>query len=56
MDIGYAFAVSVLRQPERVALVEGPRRMTYAAWYARSKPLRAAWRKWAFAWAIISSS
>ena len=37
MDIGYAFAMSVLRQPGRVALVEGPRRMTYAAWYSEIK-------------------
>jgi 2-furoate---CoA ligase len=37
MDIGCAFAVSVRRQRQRIALVEGARRVTYAAWYSEIK-------------------
>lgn len=37
MDLGSAFAVSVRRQPNREAFVEGDRRMTYAAWYSEIK-------------------
>jgi 2-furoate---CoA ligase len=33
MDLGSAFAASVMRQPRQEALVEGNRRMTYADWY-----------------------
>ena len=33
MDLGSAFAVSVMRRPAQEALVEGGRRMTYAEWY-----------------------
>jgi 2-furoate---CoA ligase len=33
MDLGSAFAVSVLRQPRQEAIVDGDRRRTYAAWY-----------------------
>jgi acyl-CoA synthetase (AMP-forming)/AMP-acid ligase II len=33
MDLGSAFAVSVMRQPGQEAFVEGGRRMTYAEWY-----------------------
>ncbi len=33
MDLGSAFAVSVMRQPHRVAFVEGSRRLTYIGWY-----------------------
>ena len=33
MDLGSAFAVSVMRQPGQEAFVEAGRRMTYAEWY-----------------------
>jgi 2-furoate---CoA ligase len=33
MDLGTAFAVSVLRQPHSEAIVDGDRRSTYAQWY-----------------------
>ena len=33
MDLGSAFAASVMRQPRQEAFVEGNRRMTYADWY-----------------------
>src|ERR1700751_2155897 len=34
MDLGSAFAVSVKRQPDAVAVVDGVRRRTYAQWDA----------------------
>lgn len=37
MDLGSAFAISVLRQPRQVAFVEGSRRLTYADWYREIK-------------------
>jgi 2-furoate---CoA ligase len=33
MDLGSAFAASVVRQPRAEAIVDGERRRTYAAWY-----------------------
>jgi 2-furoate---CoA ligase len=33
MDLGSAFAASVMHQPRQEAFVEGNRRMTYADWY-----------------------
>jgi 2-furoate---CoA ligase len=33
MDLGSAFAMSVRRQPEQIAFVEGDRRLTYAVWF-----------------------
>ncbi|HEY1363923.1 MAG TPA: AMP-binding protein [Xanthobacteraceae bacterium] len=33
MDLGTAFAVSVLRQPHQEAIVDGDRRRSYAQWY-----------------------
>src|SRR5215510_9227621 len=33
MDLGSAFAASVMRQPRQEAFVEGGRRTTYAEWY-----------------------
>src|SRR5262249_4628633 len=33
MDLGSAFAASVVRRPHEVAFVEGNRGMTYADWY-----------------------
>jgi 2-furoate---CoA ligase len=33
MDLGSAFAVSVLRQPRQEAFVDGSKRVTYADWY-----------------------
>ncbi|MGA7490631.1 MAG: AMP-binding protein [Xanthobacteraceae bacterium] len=33
MDLGSAFAVSVMRRPRQEALVDGGRRVTYAEWY-----------------------
>ena len=33
MDLGSAFAASVMRQPRQEAFVEGGRRATYADWY-----------------------
>lgn len=37
MDLGSAFAVSVRRQPNQEAFVDGPRRVTYAEWYHEIK-------------------
>ena len=37
MDLGSAFAVSVLRQPRQEAIVEGDLRRTYAEWYGEIK-------------------
>jgi 2-furoate---CoA ligase len=37
MDMGCAFEVSVRRQGQRIALVDGTRRVTYAAWYSEIK-------------------
>src|SRR5262245_60948771 len=33
MDLGSAFAASVVRQPRAEAIVDGERRRTFAAWY-----------------------
>jgi 2-furoate---CoA ligase len=33
MDLGSAFVVSVMRQPNEIAIVDGDRRKTYADWY-----------------------
>ena len=33
MDLGSAFAVSVLRQPHQEAIVDGDRRLSYTQWY-----------------------
>ena len=33
MDLGSAFAVSVLRRPRQEAFVDGSKRLTYADWY-----------------------
>lgn len=37
MDLGSAFAVSALRQPQQFAIVDGDRRMTYGDWYREIK-------------------
>lgn len=37
MDLGSAFAVSVLRQPRQEALVDGGRRVSYADWFREIK-------------------
>jgi 2-furoate---CoA ligase len=37
MDLGTAFAVSVLRQPHQEAIVDGDRRRSYAQWYREIK-------------------
>jgi 2-furoate---CoA ligase len=37
MDLGSAFAVSVLRAPRQIAFVEGSRRVSYADWYREIK-------------------
>jgi 2-furoate---CoA ligase len=37
MDLGSAFAVSVLRQPHQEAFVDGGRRVSYAEWYREIK-------------------
>lgn len=37
MDLGSAFAVSVLRQPHQEAIVDGDRRVFYAQWYREIK-------------------
>ena len=35
MDLGTAFAASVMRQPDAQAVVDGGRRRTYAQWDAK---------------------
>lgn len=42
MDLGSVFAVSVLRRPQKEALVDGNRRVTYAAWYGEIKSVAGA--------------
>src|SRR5262249_6034451 len=37
MDLGSAFAVSVRRQPDAVAVVDGTRRRTFAQWDAEAR-------------------
>jgi 2-furoate---CoA ligase len=37
MDLGSAFAVSVLRRPHQEAIVDGDRRLSYAQWYREIK-------------------
>jgi 2-furoate---CoA ligase len=37
MDLGSAFAVTVLRAPRQIAFVEGSRRVSYADWYREIK-------------------
>ena len=37
MDLGTAFAVSVLRRPHQEAIVDGDRRRSYAQWYSEIK-------------------
>src|SRR5262245_10115235 len=37
IDLGRAFAMSVLRRPQAEAIVEGNTRRTYAAWYGEIK-------------------
>ena len=37
MDLGTAFACSVARRPDAVAIVDGNQRLTYAAWYDRAR-------------------
>jgi 2-furoate---CoA ligase len=44
MDLGSAFAVSVLRQPQQEAIVDGACRRTYAQWYAEIKSVAGALR------------
>jgi 2-furoate---CoA ligase len=45
MDLGSAFAISVLRQPRREAIVEGNRRLTYADWYGEIRAVAGALRE-----------
>ena len=45
MDLGSAFAVSVLRQPGKEAFVDGDKRLTYAAWYREIKAVAGALRE-----------
>src|SRR5713226_10050048 len=42
MDLGTAFAVSVLRQPHQEAIVDGDRRRSYAQWYREIKAVAGA--------------
>ena len=42
MDLGTAFAVSVLRGPHQEAIVDGDRRSTYAQWYREIKAVAGA--------------
>jgi 2-furoate---CoA ligase len=42
MDLGSAFAVSVLRQPHQEAIVDGDRRRSYAQWYREIKSVAGA--------------
>jgi 2-furoate---CoA ligase len=42
MDLGTAFAVSVLRGPHQEAIVDGGRRCTYAQWYREIKAVAGA--------------
>src|SRR5260370_17228709 len=44
MDLGSAFAVSVARQPGRIAIVEGDRRVSYSDWYCEIKAVGGALR------------
>src|SRR3984893_14055917 len=44
MDLGTAFAFSVLRQPNREAIVDGGRRRTYAQWYSEIRAVAGALR------------
>jgi 2-furoate---CoA ligase len=37
MDLGSAFAVSVLRRPDQEAIIDGDRRLSYAQWYREIK-------------------
>jgi 2-furoate---CoA ligase len=45
MDLGSAFAVSVLRQPHAEAIVDGERRSTYAQWYGEIRAVAGALRE-----------
>src|SRR5215470_6493605 len=45
MDLGTAFAVSVLRQPHAEAIVDGGRRSTYAQWYGEIRAVAGALRE-----------
>ena len=45
MDLGTAFAFSVLRRPSAEAFVEGGRRRTYAQWYAEIRAVGGALRR-----------
>jgi 2-furoate---CoA ligase len=45
MDLGSAFAVSVLRQPHQEAIVDGERRRSYAQWYRDIKAVAGALRE-----------
>jgi 2-furoate---CoA ligase len=45
MDLGTAFAVSVLRQPRAEAIVDGERRSTYAQWYGEIRAVAGALRE-----------
>jgi 2-furoate---CoA ligase len=44
MDLGSAFAVSVRRQPGRIAIVDGNKRLSYADWYGEIKTVAGALR------------
>src|SRR5499427_9805611 len=35
LDLGLTFLAAVARDPEALAIVDGPLRLTYAQWYAR---------------------
>ena len=37
MDLGTAFACSVARRPDALAIVDGDQRLSYAAWYERAR-------------------
>ena len=45
MDLGTAFAISVLRQPQQEAIVDGERRRSYAQWYREIKAVAGALRE-----------
>ena len=45
MDVGTAFAFSVLRQPDHEAIVDRGRRRTYAQWYAEIRAVAGALRE-----------
>ena len=42
LDLGTTFVASVARDPDALAIVDGPLRLTYAQWYRKISALAAA--------------